>query len=125
MYRITLFREKFSVYGMENILMFLLLCTVAIIFPKFLLVKVEHVYSLKFLLAILIYGIGVNSLFEKKDSKEIVLIRTFFNEIEADRYNYFMKVKRFPIKVSFFTCYFHLNFPIYMSFGEFFWCLKY
>lgn len=118
MYRITLFREKFSVYGMENILMFLLLCTVAIIFPKFLLVKVEHVYSLKFLLAILIYGIGVNSLFEKKDSKEIVLIRTFFNEIEADRYNYFMKVKRF---LTYQGIFFYLLFPFKLSNLYVFW----
>lgn len=98
--------------------MFLLLCAVAIIFPKFFLVKVEHVYSLKFLLAILIYGIGVNSLFEKKDSKEILLIRTFFNEIEVDKYDYFMKVKRF---ITYQGIFLYLLFPFKLSNLYAFW----
>ncbi len=109
-FRITLWRQRLSIYGWSNILVFCLIFSIIVAGSKFLLSISDNYVPMIVLLSAFVYCFCSGIIFANEDkiSKEKQLILIYFNKVDPNKYEKYLTYSRY---VYFQIIYLYLAFP--------------
>lgn len=94
-FRIDLFRKRFSIYGVSNIIAFMVFMLSGIFLPRFALVKIGHYDKIIALLTIIYFTLLIEVVVKEVSEKDKNLVRTFFDRIDMAFYENYMRYYKF------------------------------
>lgn len=85
-FRVTLFRDRFSIYGISNLIAFWILAGICIVVPEYVMNGIDEYLEISVLIAIAYLCFCIGIIFRKGIDEEKVFVRTFFDKLDENKY---------------------------------------